>query len=130
MKDIVSLFNPYKRTQNVKLSLLTSSINGCCACGCGVKLKGKQVKWASKNCCDSFYRKYEVYRGNTNIIRQELYSIDRGYCRNCGVLDPNWQADHIIPVHKGGGACGLENFQTLCLDCHKEKTKKDLHNPK
>lgn len=27
------------------------------------------------------------------------------------------------PVEEGGGACGLENFQTLCDDCHKTKTK-------
>ena len=31
-----------------------------------------------------------------------------------------WEADHIIPVCKGGGCCGLENYQTLCLRCHKE----------
>ena len=33
-----------------------------------------------------------------------------------------WQADHIVPVAEGGGACGLENLQTLCLPCHKRKT--------
>lgn len=31
-----------------------------------------------------------------------------------------WEADHIIPVCEGGGCCGLENYQTLCLRCHKE----------
>jgi len=39
------------------------------------------------------------------------------------VLRNHWQADHIIPVEEGGGACGLENFQTLCDGCHKAKTK-------
>lgn len=33
-----------------------------------------------------------------------------------------WQADHIQPVAEGGGACGLENIQTLCTPCHKRKT--------
>jgi len=37
-----------------------------------------------------------------------------------------WQADHIIPVCEGGGCCGLENYQTLCLRCHKEDTAKLL----
>ena len=33
-----------------------------------------------------------------------------------------WQADHILPVAEGGGACGLENLQTLCTVCHTRKT--------
>lgn len=33
-----------------------------------------------------------------------------------------WQADHKVPVQFGGGACGLENLQTLCHLCHKAKT--------
>ena len=33
-----------------------------------------------------------------------------------------WQADHIVEVVMGGGLCGLENYQTLCTACHKEKT--------
>ena len=33
--------------------------------------------------------------------------------------------EHIIPVHKGGGGCWLGNYQLLCEDCHKEKTKLD-----
>jgi 5-methylcytosine-specific restriction protein A len=35
-----------------------------------------------------------------------------------------WQADHVIEVVKGGGQCGLENYQTLCTGCHKAKTKR------
>jgi len=35
-----------------------------------------------------------------------------------------WDADHITPVERGGGSCGLENLQTLCHPCHKAKTAK------
>ena len=35
-----------------------------------------------------------------------------------------WEADHIIPVSHGGGCCGLENYRTLCLRCHKDSHKK------
>jgi 5-methylcytosine-specific restriction endonuclease McrA len=34
-----------------------------------------------------------------------------------------WDADHIKPVAQGGGGCGLDNYQTLCIWCHKKKTK-------
>ena len=33
-----------------------------------------------------------------------------------------WDADHIRAVAEGGGECGLDNMQTLCLWCHREKT--------
>jgi len=33
-----------------------------------------------------------------------------------------WDADHIRAVAEGGGECGLENMQTLCLWCHRDKT--------
>lgn len=33
-----------------------------------------------------------------------------------------WDADHIRAVVDGGGECGLENMQTLCVWCHREKT--------
>lgn len=33
-----------------------------------------------------------------------------------------WEADHIIPVIEGGGWCGLENYRTLCVPCHRAQT--------
>lgn len=33
-----------------------------------------------------------------------------------------WEADHILPVVAGGGQCGLDNLQTLCVWCHRLKT--------
>ena len=33
-----------------------------------------------------------------------------------------WDADHIRAVVDGGGECGLDNMQTLCFWCHRDKT--------
>ncbi|XP_049745189.1 DNA annealing helicase and endonuclease ZRANB3 isoform X2 [Elephas maximus indicus] len=33
-----------------------------------------------------------------------------------------WQVDHIKPVYRGGGQCSLDNLQTLCTVCHRERT--------
>lgn len=33
-----------------------------------------------------------------------------------------WHADHIVPVERGGGLCGLDGMQTLCAPCHRRKT--------
>lgn len=34
-----------------------------------------------------------------------------------------WEADHIIPVAEGGGQCGIENYRTLCVRCHRKVTR-------
>ena len=34
-----------------------------------------------------------------------------------------WEADHVVPVIEGGGACGLDNLQTLCVPCHRAATR-------
>ncbi len=33
-----------------------------------------------------------------------------------------WDMDHVLPVKDGGGGCGLDNLQTLCVWCHDDKT--------
>lgn len=40
-----------------------------------------------------------------------------------------WDADHILAVVDGGGGCGLDNMQTLCLWCHREKTAAKKRRP-
>ena len=40
-----------------------------------------------------------------------------------GVNYSYWENDHIVPVEHGGAVLGLDNMQTLCLRCHREKTK-------
>lgn len=41
-----------------------------------------------------------------------------------------WDADHIVPVADGGGECGLENYQTLCIQCHNKKSAKQRRDYK
>jgi hypothetical protein len=33
-----------------------------------------------------------------------------------------WEADHVVAVSEGGGCCGLENYRTLCVPCHRRET--------
>ncbi len=37
-----------------------------------------------------------------------------------------WQADHRVPFSDGGADCGLGNYRTLCLVCHRLQTR-ELH---
>lgn len=62
-------------------------------------------------------------RTQTSYVRKCCFKRDAGKCQLCGVKNKKlWQADHIIPVSLGGGLCGLDNYRTLCLLCHKECT--------
>ena len=33
-----------------------------------------------------------------------------------------WDMDHVVAVRDGGGGCGLEGLQTLCIPCHRLRT--------
>lgn len=37
-----------------------------------------------------------------------------------------WEADHVKAVCLGGGSATLDNLTTLCLPCHRKKTRWDL----
>jgi hypothetical protein len=117
------MINPKKRFQTgLKVTHLFPVIDGYCACGCGIKLSGRKRKWATNDCSLNAYITTAIIKGNNEVIRNILYQRDGGYCKNCGIYDSAWEADHIIPVHKGGGACDITNFQTLCTSCHSLKT--------
>lgn len=120
--------DPFKRYQKQLCigDLFPDRVDKTCACGCGVQLTGRKRRWATKECEKKSFQYFSIKQGNITTIRMALYNIDRGACRMCGEITDNWHADHIIPVHKGGGFCEIGNFQTLCIDCHKEKTKIDM----
>ena len=101
--------------------------DGLCGCGCGRPLPPRKKRWYSKQCQLECHIRASIIKGDSQMIRRLLFILDEGFCRACGVYDENWQADHILPVHKGGGGSGLENYQTLCVECHKAKTYKDVH---
>lgn len=119
-------FKRYQKTLN--LADLYPSKGNLCSCGCGKTLIGRKKRWFSIKCSDKAYINFAILKGSTGIIRKVLYSIDFGYCRKCGVYDEHWEADHIKPVFQGGGYCTIDNFQTLCKECHKEKTRHQMES--
>lgn len=58
--------------------------------------------------------------------RKKVFDRDRYTCQKCGRVGGYLQADHVIPVSLCKDLCyNLENGKTLCLPCHKQKTKID-----
>jgi len=68
-----------------------------------------------------------LLRSSPAYARLSCWVRDRGQCAlcptACGDLSGPWDCDHVKPVVKGGGSCGLENLRTLCRPCHKRETK-------
>jgi hypothetical protein len=72
---------------------------------------------------------------NTLKLRKDLLALRKaeGYDSYLKVLKQKkiptyrrtlWDCDHIEPVILGGGECGIENFRTLCIWCHRIETNK------
>lgn len=118
------MIDPFKRYQQdlSMMDLFPDLKNGRCTCGCGLELDGRKRKWATYDCRIKAVIFYFVIKGDNATIRNVVFSRDKGCCANCGNCSEDWQADHITPVHKGGGGCYLENFQTLCKRCHIDKS--------
>ena len=67
--------------------------------------------------------------------RAQLWNRDEGICNKCGYFDLHWEADHIRPLVEQKGVkekdldwsyYGLDNLQTLCKKCHREKTTSEV----
>ena len=102
--------------------------------------------------CSNFCVNEWRLRTDPSFLRDKTFERDKGICARCGtdtVAAYNeirrkrgtarltllhswglktgnrrtlWDADHVVPVIEGGGACDLSNIRTLCLRCHRQAT--------
>lgn len=79
------------------------------------------------------YHAYRVQTGERPSVMDSHYfaeqwadqEIERRFGRGIvGSSGHTWEADHVVPVVEGGGLCGLDNYRTLCLPCHRQETAK------
>lgn len=100
--------------------------DGLCACGCGAQLTGRQKRWSSSKCSRAAVLEFRIQKGDVKHIRKALLKRDKGVCADCKEKANRWEADHTLAVVNGGGGVGLSGYQTLCIECHKKKTKGDM----
>ncbi|MCL2847854.1 MAG: HNH endonuclease [Firmicutes bacterium] len=58
-----------------------------------------------------------------SAIKFEVYTRDKGCCRECGAAE-NLHYDHILPYSKGGTSVDAKNIQILCATCNLKKGAK------
>lgn len=118
-------FDPYKRYNNhiAFNQMFPDSVDGLCSCGCGKPVKKAKKNWASNECQKYAIGVWLIITGNTQYIGGVLKQYTPDVCVKCGASP--CEADHIVPVNRGGGGSWLSNFQFLCKECHKIKTRED-----
>ena len=54
-------------------------------------------------------------------VRRQVFKRDGYRCRKCGRAG-RLEADHVVPLNRGGAPLDVDNVQTLCRSCHFQKT--------
>jgi 5-methylcytosine-specific restriction endonuclease McrA len=70
-------------------------------------------------------RRHEILSDEWARIRAEVFRRDDYTCQYCGDRGVRLEADHIVPVSRGGQTV-LENLATACLPCNRAKGTKLL----
>jgi len=121
----------------------------CPSCGKDKKDWNRRTDWrCCSTKCTEKYNKFLVIYGWPDL-RMRAFKRDNFTCVKCGVkplyvrkqlnLKTNkvdyiqtqkpdcgqLVEDHIIPIAIGGEEFDIDNVQTLCIPCNKEKTKQD-----
>ena len=82
--------------------------------------------WAAKQArMRKVSRRLEIESGEWAEIRQAVFERDDYTCRYCGVRGVRLEADHVIPVARGGET-SMENLATACFPCNRSKDSKLL----
>lgn len=110
---------------------------------CGAKLTGRNRKFCNGTNCEREYNRLFVQFDCWSLFRARVFKRDNGGCQKCGKVigEPNngyylrgYVCDHIVPLFKGGKDWWEDfemiNFQTLCEECNKAKTARDVAKPK
>ena len=147
--EIAALLHSRRFTRFLCLTRDVPRVKGFCAwCGSeklnGLKYCGNDCRLEANVRASGIMVEYEVFRRDKGIcaacgmdcewvasqkrIMGKVAKYDyptralHGSWGPWATHDRLWQADHIVPVVEGGGVCGLENYRTLCLRCHKADT--------
>lgn len=76
--------------------------------------------WCSQECVKAYCLT------QPNELKKLVKKRDKTICFDCGLkcrVKSNWDMDHDVEISEGGHPFDLDNLKTLCINCHKIKTK-------
>jgi len=116
----IGVFDPYKARESKARRQLSHELNICAYC---LKQKSKRnVICCSKECEENFSHEFAFWIKSWYSLRAQCFKRDSYKCVKCGKEATD--CDHIIEIIDGGDEWDLDNLQSLCNECHKEKTRK------
>lgn len=94
---------------------------------CGTKLTGRRRHYCSDNHVQTYYNRFSWID-----TRAQIWKRDENRCVLCSIRLKFEEAeiDHIQAIALGGAYWDYANMRTLCIPCHKRKTKHDLQTIK
>jgi len=103
----------------------------CINCGNPIIGRRTDAKYCSNDCSLNFYVK-----NNWRLLRIKIMRRDGFACQLCGdkrsrikvngKVRRNFNVDHKVPIFKGGKEFDELNLWTLCIVCHRAKTRLEL----
>jgi len=99
---------------------------GVCKC-CGedttlldheLRLLQSAIKWDN----DLLPEQRRLYKHVLETLLTAMKAVGYNCSPKCYAWSTLWQMDHILE-HADGGTLDPDNLQTLCIPCHKKKTK-------
>ena len=102
---------------------------------CGKELPKRKRYYCSPECSYAFFKKHVKVWSH---YRLEVFERDNWTCQECGVkvhlgpcgrnnpIETRAECDHILAICLGGKYWDKDNLRTLCHDCHKIKTFRDV----
>jgi len=93
----------------------------CCRCGRDMEAAKRELDLLMRGTSDrhggDVWHNYYL-RNFFNVVRPPDPTVGDGWSNP----DRWWEAHHKVAVVEGGGACGLDGFETLCYRCHRVET--------
>lgn len=130
-----AIYGPWRSSEAVKFNE-----SGLCGCGCGrsAKTSGRGPHYATWACKDSIWEVARMIGQQDEGLKILLVRLRGDRCEKCATephaamkyKSKNYrgghglEVDHIREVVSGGGMCWIDNYQLLCVPCHKAKTAK------
>lgn len=137
-KEVVLLIPKRSGGYNIILIPLAKKrikLNQCPACALPKEKWKRRKDWTCCSAdCTEIYWNDMVLCFDWKSLRAKVFKRDKYRCVECGSDGKNHtnyesielDADHITPISLGGDEWDINNIQTLCTRCHKNKTKEDM----